>query len=76
MAVGAHVDRHAIDGDGEIRAVVEIEAAQEILVGFAFAGMLRDDQSGSDFEEFAGARGRLCVDLRAGILLLAGGVAL
>jgi hypothetical protein len=30
-----HIDRHAIDGDGEVRAVVEIEAAQKILGGFA-----------------------------------------
>ena len=30
--------------DGEIGAVVEIEAAQKILVGFALAGMLGDDQ--------------------------------
>jgi hypothetical protein len=37
VAVGSHVDRHAVDPDGEIGAVVEIEAAQEVLVGFAFA---------------------------------------
>ena len=37
MTVGRHVDRHAVDGNREVRAVVEIEAAEKILVGFAFA---------------------------------------
>jgi len=31
MRVGAHVRGHALDVRGEIRAVVQIEAAQEIL---------------------------------------------
>ena len=56
VAMGRHVDRHAVDGDGEIRAVVEIEAAQKILVGFALAGMLGHDQARHDFEHLAGAR--------------------
>ena len=47
VAMGRHVDGHAVDLDGEIGAVVEIEAAQKILVGFAFAGMLGDDQPGT-----------------------------
>ncbi len=37
VAVRAHVDGHVVDGDREIGAVVEIVAAQEILVGFALA---------------------------------------
>ncbi len=33
MAVGAHVDRHAVEPDGEVGAVVEIwHAAQEVLL--------------------------------------------
>jgi hypothetical protein len=47
---------HAVDGNGQIRAMVEIEAAQEILVGFTLAGMLGDDQAGHDFQRFANPR--------------------
>jgi hypothetical protein len=47
MAVGRHVDGHAVDLDGQIGAVVEVEAAQKILVGFARAGMLGGDQPGT-----------------------------
>ena len=36
---------NTIDARGEIGAVVEIEAAQIILVGFALAAVLRDDQA-------------------------------
>jgi hypothetical protein len=54
-----HVHRHAIDGDGNVRAVVEIEAAKEVLVRLAFAAVLRDDQSGHGFQHFARAIGRL-----------------
>jgi hypothetical protein len=43
--VGTHVDRHVDDRDRQIGAVVEIVAAQEILVGFALARVLRDDQT-------------------------------
>ena len=56
VAVRRHVDRHAVDGDGKIRAVVEIEAAQKILVGFALAGMLGDDQARHDFQHLADPR--------------------
>jgi hypothetical protein len=49
VAVSGHVDGHSVDRNGKISAVIEIEAAQEILVGFAFAGVLGDDQAGHDF---------------------------
>src|SRR3954467_1711407 len=45
MRMSAHVDRHVVDGKRQIGAVVEIIAAQEILVSFALARMLRDDQA-------------------------------
>ena len=71
VAMCRHVDRHAVDGDGEIGAVIEIEAAQEILVGFAFAGMLGDDQARHRLKQLA-TRGRArsvprrrCVSLAA-----------
>ncbi len=44
--------------DREIGAVVEIEAAQKVLVGFALAGVLGDDQARHDLQRFAGPRER------------------
>jgi hypothetical protein len=55
VPVRAHVDGHAVDADREVRAVVDIEAADEILVGFAFAAVLRDDEARHRLEHFAGA---------------------
>ena len=37
VGVGGQVDRYTVDRGGEVRAVIEIEAAQEILVRFAVA---------------------------------------
>ncbi len=65
VAVRAHVDGHAIDGDGQIGAVVEIEAAQEVLVGFALAAVLRHDQPRHGFEHLAGAVGGARLQVRA-----------
>ncbi|MNS56631.1 hypothetical protein D3C72_894940 [compost metagenome] len=53
----AHIDGHAIDIGGEIRAMVEVKAAQEILVGLAVAAVLGDDQPGHEFQQFARAQG-------------------
>ncbi len=64
VAVGRHVDRHAVDADGEIRAVVQVKAAQKILVGFALAGMLGDDQPRHHLQRLADARERSRVDFR------------
>ena len=72
VAMGRHVDRHAVDGDGEIGAVVEIEAAQKILVGFALAGMLGHDQARHDFQQLADPRRRPRVEFLAADADLAG----
>ena len=56
VRMGAHVDRHAGDESGKVGTVVQIEAAQEILVGFAIAAMLGDDDPGHEFEQFSGAQ--------------------
>ena len=53
VAMRALVDRHAVDGDREIGAVIEVDAAQKILVGFAFAALLGDDDAGGRFQNFA-----------------------
>jgi hypothetical protein len=52
MRVGRHVGRHAVDKGREIGAVIEIEAAQEVLVRLAAPAVLRDDDAGHEFEHF------------------------
>ena len=51
--------------------MVEVEAAQEILVGFALPAVLGDDEAGRDLQNFAGARDRRGIDFFARHLLLA-----
>ena len=63
MRMGAHVDRHVVERDVDIGAVIEVEAAQEILVGLALAAVLGDDQPRHDLEHFAHAGSRLLLDL-------------
>jgi hypothetical protein len=45
VRVARQVDRHVIDLGCQIGAVIEIEGAKKVLIGFAFAGVLRHDQS-------------------------------
>jgi hypothetical protein len=66
MRMGAHVDRHVIERDVDIGAVIEIEATQEILVGLALSTVLRGDQSRHDLEHFTYSSSRLLLDLFAG----------
>jgi hypothetical protein len=56
MSVADQVDRHPVDEGGEVGAVIEIEAAQEKLVGLARAGMLRRHQPGHVLEQVAAAQ--------------------
>ena len=60
MAVGVrrHVDRHAGDRRREVGAVIEVEAAQVVLVGLALAAVLADDDARHGLEHFAGAHDR------------------
>jgi hypothetical protein len=58
MPVRRHVDRNAIDKTGKVRAVVEIEPAQEILIGLARAGMLGSDDAGDILDQLTGAGDR------------------
>ena len=53
MRVRPHIDRHAVHAGREIGAVVEVEAAQVILVGLARAAVLRDDHAGNGLDDFA-----------------------
>jgi hypothetical protein len=72
VAMRGHVHRHAIDGGREIRAVVEVEAAQEELVRLAVAAVLRDDESRHHFHELSGAKYRSQRELLLGDHALAG----
>jgi hypothetical protein len=58
MGMADHIDRNPIQADGEIGAVIEIEAAQEILVGLTAARMLGDDDTGNILNNLARRRGR------------------
>lgn len=58
MGVRAHIHRHAGHTGGKIGAVVQVEAAQEILVCLAVAAVLGDDQPRHGFKQFAGAQQR------------------
>ena len=54
MRMGGHVHGQAVHRGGEVRAVVEIEATQKILIGLAIARVLRDHEAGYGFQHFAG----------------------
>ncbi len=58
MAVAAEVDGHAVEERREVRAVIEIEAAQEELIGLADAGVLSRDQARDALEQLADAADR------------------
>ena len=62
VGVGGHVHRHAVEEGGEVGAVVEIEAAQVVLVGFAVAAVLRDDDAGHELQHLGGAQGGAALD--------------
>ena len=64
VRVRRQVQRRIVDEDGEIRAVVEIEAAKIILVGLAAAGVLRDDETGNRLQNLSRTKNRTILDLR------------
>jgi hypothetical protein len=67
------VKRHAVEENGEICAVVEIESAKKILVGFAAAGVLSDDDTGNRLQNFSRAKNRAFLDFRCAHCSLGGG---
>ena len=56
--MGRHIDGHAPNIGGKVGAVIEIEPAQEILVGLAVTRMLGNDQAGHHFQRLAGTENR------------------
>jgi len=55
VAVADHVDGDAVDEEGDVCAVVGVEAAEEVLVGFAAACVLYGEESWNGFEDVCGA---------------------
>ena len=56
------VQRHVVEENGEICAVIEIEPAKKILVSFAPAGVLSDDDAGNRLQYFSRAKNRTLLD--------------
>ena len=51
MPVAAEVQRYVVQQSGEVGAVVQIKAAQEVLVGLAAAGVLSGDEARNHFQQ-------------------------
>jgi hypothetical protein len=68
-----HVDRKAGDGLGKVEAVIEIESTKVILVGFALAAVLTDDETGYRLQNFGRPVDGTDGELRSGDRTLAGG---
>ena len=62
VRVRRHVDRHAVDEGREVGAVVEVEAAQVVLVRLAVAAVLRHDHAGHELEHLGRPQGRPALD--------------
>ena len=74
VPVRRHVHRHPCHRRREVGAVIEIEAAQIVLVGLALAAVLADDDAGDRFEDVAGPHDRARVELSRGDGALARGL--
>ena len=66
MRVGRQIDRYVVPKRREVGAVIEIPAAQVILIGLAGVGVHDRHQAGRRFEDFAGARDRPGINVLAG----------
>jgi hypothetical protein len=55
VSVRRHVHGNAVDAGRQVRAVIEIETAQEILIRLAVAAVLGDDQARHDFQQLSRA---------------------
>ena len=71
---GRDVQRHAGERRGEVRAVVQIESPQVVLVGLPLAAVLADDQARHRFEHLARPHDGPRFELRRGDGADAGGV--
>ena len=58
VPVCRHVHRNARHRGGEVRSMIEVEAAQVELIGLPLTTVLADHDAGDGFEDFAGAHDR------------------
>ncbi len=72
VTVRAQIDRDTVDMSREVRAVVEIESAQEVLVGLTAAGVLHRQHAGDSLEQLGRPEHRSDQQIRAGNRALAG----
>ena len=56
MGMAGHVDGDLVHAHRQIGAVIEVKAAQEILIGFPAARMLGDDHAGNFLHHFGGTQ--------------------
>ena len=66
MGVGGQIDRYVVPECREVGAVIEVPAAQVVLIGFAGVGMHDRHQSRRRFENLARPGDRTLVEVRAG----------
>ena len=63
VRVRPEVYRHAVDVRIQVRAVIELETAQVVLICLTAAAVLADDEAGNIFQHFARAQQRARRDL-------------
>ena len=73
VGMGGHVDGQAIHLERQVRAVVQIEPAQEVLIALALTAVLGGDQPGHQFQQFGGPGDRALLQLRAEHIAFGGG---
>jgi len=66
VTVTGEVHPNPVDVDRQVRSVVDVEAAQEVLIRLASSGVLNGDQTGRRFDEIAGAPSRTALQLSTG----------
>ena len=71
VRVRRHVDWRTCDGHREVAAVIEIEPAQEVLIGFSLTAVLRDDHARHSLEHLGLPHERTDVELLCGDRALA-----
>ena len=58
MAEAAQTDGHAVDDNGDVVPVIQIESAREHLARFTRTTVLRDDQAWQGFQQVARSQER------------------
>ena len=69
-----HIDWHAGDRARKVGSVIEIEAAEVVLIGFAFSAVLTDHDARYRFQHLAGPHDRPRIELSRGDRPLTGGL--